>query len=119
MKIKIRLKLEEGGGEPQPRRVFVGELLSPDPDYPQIIKDNFVIIKGKHLVLERHQAITRALEDEDLHTFLVPISRIDWITVLPDEIDLKKLKYKIVGERILCPVSGKEFTLKEAGESGV
>ena len=119
MKLKVRLKLEEGGPEIQVRRIFIGETVEPDKNAPPVLKENFIWVRGRHLVLERHQAISRALEDEELQLFVIPLSRIDWITVLPEHIDLKKLKYRIAGERIICTTTGEEITLKERGESGV
>ncbi|NOZ63631.1 MAG: hypothetical protein GXO71_01565 [Caldiserica bacterium] len=120
MKVKVRLKLEEeskGGITREPRRVFIGEIIPFPAEFPPGLQKEFIHIRGKHLLLERHQANIETLEDPVLQEYLIPIPRIDWITVLPEDLDLSKCKYQVIGGRLICSTTGKAVSLKETGET--
>ncbi len=115
MIVKVRCKLEEGGISTQPRRVFIGELKPVPKDMPENVKENFIRIRGKQLLLERHQSILKTVEDPHLEDFLVPLNRVDWITILPEDIDLHSLTYEVVGARIVCKTTKQKIPLGEEG----
>ena len=117
IKVKVRLKAEKGATTSQVRRVFVGEILPFDRETGNSLKDNFIRLKGKHLLLERHQANIEAMADPLLQEYFIPVERIEWITVLPEDLDLQKSKYQVVGGRLICSKSGKSISLKEKGEA--
>ncbi|MCD6219566.1 hypothetical protein J7K43_04175 [Candidatus Calescamantes bacterium] len=119
MKVKVRLKMEEEakGITREPRRVFIGEILPIPKEFPLSLQEDFIRLKGKHLLLERHQTNIEALEDPVLQEYLIPVQRVDWITVLPDDLDISRCKYQVVGGRLICGVTGKTVSLKETGET--
>lgn len=117
IKVKVRLKVSQSNISPQIRRVFVGELLPFSKEMENSLKGGFIRIKGKHLLLERHQANIEAMADPILQEYLIPVERIEWITILPEDLDLQKSKYQVVGGRLICSKSGKSISLKEKGEA--
>ena len=117
MKVKIRFKVDRGSTSAisGAHRVIVGELKSfpADENIPEDVKNNFFLIEGKNFFLEKHKEIAETAEEEPVKMFLVPISEVRLIRVLPDDFDIMHMEYQIVGSRLICKTTKTEVSLKD------
>lgn len=118
MKVKIRLKLDNGHVSPIAvhRRIIIGEI-KPFPSkkiVPECIKENFLFVEGKNFYVERPRKTAETVQEESKQMF-IPVKEIRSITVLPDDFDLEDIKYEIVGSRIICKSTKEEVPIKEEG----
>ncbi len=117
LKIKIRFKLEEESGKVMPiRRITVGKL-KPFPDQyyiPECVSQNFLFIEGRNFFVDRPRQIAETIQEETKDMF-VPLSEIRSITVLPDDLDINEMEYRVSGSRLICQSTKQQVTLKEEG----
>lgn len=119
MKVKIRLKVDErrpGASSAAYRRIIIGEI-KPFPKgkfLPDAMKGSFFLVEGKNFYVDQPKKIAETVQEETKQ-MLIPIKEIRSITVLPDDFDLEKIKYEIIGSRLICKTTKKEVPLKEEG----
>jgi len=119
LKVKIRFKVDRGSTSvvSGAHRVIVGEIkpFPADQNIPESVKNNFFLVEGKNFFLEQHKEIAETAE-EPVKDFLVPISEVRVIRVLPDNFDVMNMEYQIVGSRLICKTTKEEVSLKEEGK---
>ncbi len=117
MKVKVRFKLEQEKGKVLPiRRIAVGELKKiPESHFvPETVAEHFIFLEGRNFFVEKHQQIADTVQEETKQMF-IPLAEIRSITVLPDDIDIYDMEYKISGNRLICQSTKHQVTLREEG----
>ncbi len=120
LKIKVRFKLEEESGKVLPlRRIAVGEL-KPFPDdrfLPESIRRDFLFLEGRNFFVDKPKQIAETIQEETKE-FFIPSKEIRSITVLPDDLDINEMEYKVQGSRLICQSTRQQITLMEEGAVG-